>query len=126
MARARILVVARDPQTMSDVQDPQITDHHEIEIALSADVAMTILAERKMDALIIDIALTNGDDVTTLKSVKREFPDVPIVAIGDHNTKIMRNRMKKAGADFYMVRPLESGIVTKTVEGALAKSGVLV
>jgi len=126
MARARILVVANDPQTMSDVQDPQIANHHEIEIALSTDVAMTILAERKMDALVIDIALTNGDDITTLKSVKREFPDVPIVAIGDHNTKVMRNRMKKAGADFYMVRPLDTEIVTRAVEGALAKSGVLV
>jgi len=126
MERARILVVAKDPQTMSDIQNPEIANVHEIEIALNPEFAVAILSERRMDVLVLDMALTNGDDVATLKSVKEEFPSLPIIAIGDRNTKPIRTKLKRAGADFYIVRPLESDVVIKTVEGALAMAGELV
>lgn len=126
MERARILVVARDPQTMSDLQDPRLANAHEVEIALNTEVAVAILSERRMDALVLDITLTNGEDVATLKSVKQEFPNLPIVAIGDRNTKPIRTRLKRAGADFYMVRPLQPEVVIKTVAGALAMASQLV
>ena len=111
---------------MSDLQDPRLANAHEVEIALNTEVAVAILSERRMDALVLDITLTNGEDVATLKSVKQEFPNLPIVAIGDRNTKPIRTRLKRAGADFYMVRPLQPEVVIKTVAGALAMASQLV
>ena len=120
--RARILIVASDPQTMSDMQDPQVSSLHEIEIALNSDVAKTILAERHMDVLAMDTAGATSDDVDKLKSVRDEFPKIPIIAIGDRNTKVIEKRVKKAGANYYITRPLESRAVTKTIGRALVRA----
>lgn len=123
---ARILVVANDPQTMSDIQHPRISRQHEIEIGLNPEVAIAILAERRMDLLILDTTLTNGEDVATLRLVKHEFPCLPIIAIGEKKTKTIERKLKRAGADFYIGRPLASDDVLQAVEGALALAGELV
>ena len=126
MHHARILVVANDPQTMSDMQDPRIASVHEIEIALTTDVAVTILDERKMDILVLDTVLTNGQGEDTIRSIKRSHPDLPIIAIGNRKAKTVVKKFKEAGADFYIVRPIESDVVTKAVEDALELVGALV
>ena len=120
--RARILIVAKDPQTMSDMQHPEVAGRHEIEIALNPDVAMTILAERHMDVLALDTTLSGAEDADCVRSVREDHPTLPISAIGDKKTKTIEKRLKKAGANYYMVRPLESGAVTRTIGRALVRA----
>ena len=79
-----------------------------------------------MDLLILDTTLTNGEDVATLRLVKHEFPCLPIIAIGEKKTKTIERKLKRAGADFYIGRPLASDDVLQAVEGALALAGELV
>ncbi len=123
--KARILIVANDPQTMSDMQDPEVVRLHEIEIALNADMAKTILSERHMDVLAMDTACGTGEHVSQLKSVREEFPDLPIIAIGDKKTKVIERRIKQAGANYFITRPLESSAVTRTIGRALLRAAKL-
>ncbi len=120
--RARILIVASDPQTMSDMQDPDVVQFHEIEIALNASVAKTILSERHMDVLAMDTASADDEWVDQIREVREEFPSLPIIAIGDKKTKVIERRVKEAGANYYLARPLESYAVTRTIGRALVRA----
>lgn len=58
----RVIILASDPQLISALQDALTGASFEVEVALSEMVGTSILAERRMDAVILDTAISSGEE----------------------------------------------------------------
>lgn len=72
--------------------------------AESAPVALQTLRETKVDAAIIDITLKGTDGLELTKSIRSEFPALPILIMSMHHESLYAERALRSGANGYIMK----------------------
>lgn len=70
----------------------------------SADQAMTLMRELVPDLVIVDIGLPGASGIDLTKTIRSEFPQVPILVLSMHEESLYANRALRAGATGYIVK----------------------
>lgn len=107
MIRPRVLIIEADRRTVDELQERFERHGFEAEVALSLSVGLDILAERKMDAAVVDAELEAKDKWSLLRVLKEKAPTVPVVMINGWRTKGIIKTAKKAGAARFLMSPLD-------------------
>ncbi len=72
--------------------------------AESAPEALQTLRETKVDAAIIDITLKGTDGLELTKSIRSEFPTLPILIMSMHHESLYAERALRSGANGYIMK----------------------
>ncbi|MBW7897710.1 Response regulator MprA [Candidatus Brocadiaceae bacterium B188] len=119
MPSARILIVEDERQIVDTLRDLFEQNGYETEVALNKQVAVTILQERKMDIAIISTMVQEIPGVEILHEVRKIIPNIPIIVMSNQKSKRLELSFLKAGANIFVVKPLESIFILRTIENLL-------
>lgn len=115
MPAARILIIEDERQTVDTLRD--LFEHHgyETEVALTRQVALTILQERKMDLAILSTEVQDASGIEILTEIKSANPNLPVIIISEQKSKRVENASLKAGASVFIIKPLEPEFALYTI-----------
>ena len=102
----RILVVEDHGDTRRTLSRLLSYFGHEISAADSKRSALEMIAAKKFDVLLSDIALPDGTGYEVMSEAKRDQP-IKGVALTGLNQDEDINRGKEAGFDFYLSKPVD-------------------
>lgn len=119
MAYPRILIIEDKRQTVDDLRDYFELEGYETEVALNAQVAVSIVAERKMSLALIGMEVHEVPAAEILKELRGLDPLLPIIVIYDNKSKRTEAALTKAGARDFVATPLDKEVVMKKVRSIL-------
>lgn len=84
----RILLVEDDPQVRSMMSETLTQEGYAVDEAINGKEAVAHFRETPADLVITDIIMPEQDGVETIHTLRREFPDVNIIAISGGSANI--------------------------------------
>jgi two-component system nitrogen regulation response regulator GlnG len=80
-----------------------------------------LLATMTPDVVISDVVLPDGDGIDRMRVVASRFPMLPIIILSARNTLTTAIRAADVGAYEYLPKPFDLDVLTRAVDGALAR-----
>ena len=74
-------------------------------MATSGDDGLVAFERKPHDAVITDVVMADGEGVGTLRRLRQLAPDLPVIAISDHETYL--ETMTKLGANCSLYKPFK-------------------
>jgi CheY-like chemotaxis protein/anti-sigma regulatory factor (Ser/Thr protein kinase) len=99
---ARVLVVEDSPTQASEVQFLLEDAGFEVDIACDGVEAIASLNERLPNLIVTDLQMPRMDGLALVKTVRDDYPSVPIVLITAHGSEEIAARALRAGAASYV------------------------
>lgn len=121
MAYPRILVIEDSRQTVDELRDCFELEGYETEVALNSQVAVSIIAERKMSLALIGMEVHEVSAIEIIKELWSVDPTLPIIVIYANKSKRTEASLIKAGARDFLTKPLDKDIVLQKVKSILVK-----
>jgi DNA-binding NarL/FixJ family response regulator len=69
-----------------------------------APEALKAISETKPDIVVIDISLKSSDGIDLTKSIKAQYPKLPVLILSMHNEALYAERALRAGAMGYIMK----------------------
>ncbi|MBV9462994.1 MAG: response regulator [Verrucomicrobiae bacterium] len=92
---------------------------YEVETADSALAAESILAQRPVDLLLLDIMMPQKDGLTFLREVREMQPRLPVIMISAYSSPRFISQSLRLGAIDYLTKPFDITEVRFVVEKTL-------
>ncbi len=118
----RILVVDDEEQMRSKLRLMLESEGYEITEAPDGNIALWLYKEKPSDLIVLDIIMPEKEGLETITELKREFPDVKILAISGGGTGDAGQYLslaKTMGADSILAKPFEKEELLKAVKEIL-------
>ena len=88
--------------------------------ASSHSEALAAVQERAPDVAIIDIALQGADGLELTKTIRAQYPQLPVLVVSMHDEALYAERALNAGASGYVMKDVMSDTVVAAVRKVLA------
>jgi CheY-like chemotaxis protein len=110
MSGPLILVVEDNEKNLKLVRDVLQFEGYDVMEARTAEVGMTLAAERPPDLVLMDVQLPGMDGVEALHQLRRSSTtaSIPVVAVTALAMKDDRARLLDAGFDGYLEKPISA------------------
>jgi Response regulator containing CheY-like receiver, AAA-type ATPase, and DNA-binding domains len=125
MNDAAILVVDDDPAAQRALIQVLRREKYEVEGASSAREALTQLHGRSYDLVITDIRMERIDGMELMRSVRAEWPELPVIVMTAFASIDTAIRSIHEGAYDYISKPYEIDELRVTVRRALEQSKLM-
>lgn len=115
---ANILVVEDDKDNQEVISTMLQLAGHSVTLASDGQKAMDLLDDLKPELILLDMSMPVMDGWTTAQLIKSktEYEHIPIVAVTAHAMAGDEKRMRAAGCDGYLTKPIDYFELTKTVD----------
>ncbi|WP_117233326.1 quorum-sensing sigma-54 dependent transcriptional regulator LuxO [Vibrio maerlii] len=94
----------------------------DINIVGTGKDALVSLAERTPDLILLDLRLPDMTGMDVLYSVKRDYPDVPVIFMTAHGSIDTAVEAMRHGAQDFLIKPCEADRLRVTVNNAIHKA----
>ena len=119
----RILIVDDDAQVQKLLTVMLSSKKYKTETASSGFEAGAKVVKFKPDLIILDLIMPEMSGFEVCRQIKKdpETSHIKILAFTGYDSKESRDRIMEAGADDYMVKPVEKDVLLQHVEALLTK-----
>jgi two-component system response regulator HydG len=117
----RVLVVDDEPTARSGLRKLLVLEDFEVDEAEDGVAALALAHERAPDVVVTDLKMPRMDGLELLGELRKSFPTLPVIvvtAFGDVATAVAA---MKAGADHYLVKPVDFDELTVAIERGLER-----
>jgi DNA-binding response OmpR family regulator len=99
--------------------------HAEVTLAGTCEQALHLAGNYAYDAILLDLLMPGIGGYEVLKELRRASPNVatPVIIVSVLSDKVAQNRCMKAGANAYVVKPVERNTLVATVKAQIAGRG---
>jgi CheY-like chemotaxis protein len=118
----RVLVIDDEPQIRSMLRMMLERAGHEVEEAPDGIEGIRIYRNNPVDLIISDLIMPNKDGIGMIIDLKKEFPDVKIIAMsggGLNKPEGYLEGAKKLGAQRTLTKPIDRDELLRTVNDTL-------
>ncbi len=120
--KPNILIIDDEATICESLQGVLEDEGYCVEVALSGEDGIRLLASQQIDVVFLDILMPGGiDGIETLRRIKRLFPDTQVIMITGHGTFDLALEAGKLGALDFMGKPLSLDTVLERVNRAIEK-----
>jgi DNA-binding NtrC family response regulator len=123
MSAPRLLVVDDDPDLVSFVTKALEPLQFTLEAAGSGEAALLRVREQAPELMLLDLVLPGIDGLETLRRLRREGFEFPVVLITSHGGMETTIQAMEEGAWDYLAKPLHVAELTALVERCLSYPG---
>lgn len=119
---ARLLIIDDNPEFRAILRTHLETRGHNITLASDGDQGLTVLEGGDIDVVLTDILMPQRDGVEVLRTVKKRWPDLPVIAIsggGWIGAQELLGMAERLGADQVLTKPVRRDDLLKAVDTAL-------
>jgi len=122
MTGKKILLVEDDPVSLKLMRDVLQAGGYETSEATSGEDGIAMARDWAPDLIVMDIRLPGMDGVEAARTLKsdRQTRATPIIAVTAHAMSGDEARIREAGYDAYLPKPLHFAEFVTTVRGLLA------
>ena len=115
---AKVLIVD-DEKDFVEVFSLRLAEQGEIvSTAFSGTEALTVLKDRPIDVVILDIKMPEMDGITALKRIKTQYPLVEVILLTGHGSAQTAVEGMKLGAYDYLMKPADFEDIRTKIENA--------
>lgn len=114
----RLLLLEEDRHNIDDLRDAFFQLGYECEVVLDLATGRTILAERRMDIIVINAKVLGGREEKVLAELKAEAPAMRVVIYNGTKAKARQRRLRRLGADSYLSAASDMSSVVRSVQKA--------
>lgn len=118
----KILVVEDDKAIVANLTEFLNTEGYMVKSVSGQTAAMDLLAEQKVDLVLLDVSLAEGNGFAACKAIKAEY-DIPVIfltASGDEYSTVTGFDL---GADDYIPKPFRPRILASRIKNILRLTG---
>ena len=119
---ARILIIDDDPQILNMLRQTLEREGYEVIDASDGKEGLKLYQENPTDLIITDLIMPEKEGIETIMELRRDFPDVKIIAItggGRIDPKQYLSMAKSFGAQYTFTKPVERKKLLKAVKELL-------
>lgn len=116
----RVLVVDDDAEMRGLLEDGLREEGYQASGAGDTLSAIIHLLAQPVDVLVLDWKMPDLDGFVLLKSVRRLFPDLPVIFISAHNQPEIHQRAIESGAFGFLAKPFPMRLLLAEIQGATA------
>jgi DNA-binding response OmpR family regulator len=120
---AQILIVEDDKRVAELIRRGLSEEGFQTEVCYDGTFVNKLLNNYKFDLLITDIILPGIDGLSLCKSIKKNYPDMPVIMLTALGTTDDKLEGFDAGADDYLVKPFEIRELIARIKVLLKRSG---
>ncbi len=91
--------------------------------ALSGTDAIQILRKQDFDVAVLDLKMEDMDGIEVLKIFKKMVPDLPVIMLTGHGSKMAPKEGSAYGAFDYLTKPCELEELVQKIREAVFKGG---
>jgi two-component system, OmpR family, KDP operon response regulator KdpE len=119
---ARVLVVDDDEQILRALESTLRGAGYDVEVASTAEAALTKAATRPPEAVVLDLVLPDGSGVDVCRELRRwtQAPVLVLSALGEEREKVAA---LDAGADDYVTKPFGVDELLARLRALLRRAG---
>jgi CheY-like chemotaxis protein len=120
---ARVLVVEDQPLNMELAVAILENNGYEVWTASDAKECLTVLQKGRPDIILMDIQMpgTDGLELTRILRADAATHDLLIVAMTAHAMEEDADRVRAAGCDGYLIKPIQTRLLAQQIAGFLAQ-----
>jgi len=113
----KILLVEDEPASLKLAHVVLTSDGHEVIDAQAADKAIEEIRLSEPDVILLDLELPNVDGLTLARSLKsaEATKRIVIIAVTAYPDRFPRDEALESGCDAYIVKPINTRILTSQV-----------
>jgi two-component system nitrogen regulation response regulator NtrX len=119
MASETILLVDDEKSILKALKDILADEGYQTVLAGSGEEALSVVKERPVDLVLLDIWLPGKDGVAVLREVKEVLPELPVIMMSGHATIETAVTSTKLGAYDFIEKPLSLEKTVLSVRHAL-------
>lgn len=120
---SRLILVEDDPQVRGMLSETLQQEGYEVAEASNGREAITLYRQAPADLVITDIIMPEQDGVETIHALRREFPDVKVIAISGGSANIRGDYLlgtaNALGAIKTFNKPVDMNELLETVKSVL-------
>jgi DNA-binding response OmpR family regulator len=91
-----------------------------VRIALSGIEAIRIVRNESFDLAVLDLKMEDMDGIEVLKVLKAMAPEMPVIILTGHGSKIAAREGMETGASDYLVKPCDLSELVERIRKACA------
>ena len=91
--------------------------------AESAEAALVVLRAHKVDLALVDVRMPDLDGLELLRTVKAEWPDIPVIMLSTYENAPYVKRALSDGASGYLLKDATPEDLSQAINVALSGSG---
>jgi DNA-binding NarL/FixJ family response regulator len=91
--------------------------------AESAEAALVVLRREKVDLALVDVRMPDLDGLELLRTVKAEWPDIPVIMLSTYENAPYVKRALADGASGYLLKDATPEDLSQAINVALSGSG---
>lgn len=116
MSRTTVLIVEDDIELREALTETLKLSGYRVIEATHGEEALHLLSQRPVQLVVSDVQMEPMDGHTLLKSIKNDYPDLPVVLVTAYGTIQKAVEAMRDGAADYLVKPFEADILVSMVE----------
>ncbi|MEG8989470.1 sigma 54-interacting transcriptional regulator [Ignavibacteria bacterium 4148-Me] len=124
----KVLIIDDDDLVSSSLKKVLTKQNFDVQACLDANEAKKYIAEFQPDVILLDIYLTTHNGIDLLKTIKKEYPSIPVIMITGYADIKMAVTSIKAGAFDFLLKPIDLDqlliVLDKAIENVRLKSEV--
>lgn len=124
MSAPKVLVVDDEPGIRRSLYGAFTDEGFKVEVAESADEALSKLKESIPDLVFLDIWMPGTDGLQALSEIKRNYPALPVIVMSGHANISIAVKATQQGAFDFIEKPFDLSRVLELVKRAFDVSGV--
>lgn len=123
----RILLCEDDERNAKLIKDILEFHGYEVHVAVDGEEGVRMAKELMPEIILMDIQMPKMDGLTAIHEIRKEgsLAHIPIVAITSFAMAGDKERILKAGADYYLSKPIDTRALPKLIKEILNKKDVI-
>ena len=114
----KVLIVDDDTIVLESCKRILELEGIEVTLTSSAHEALELLAGKSYDAMLVDVIMPEYDGIYLMGSVRKQWPDMPVIVMSGYPTPEVMARGRHAGAFYFRAKPFDPDELLDAVHAA--------
>lgn len=122
MSKTKVLIIDDDKSTLDLLEFYLQQQSYDVTVADTGDLGLKLAEGNHFDLILTDLLLPDLDGIEVVERLKTILPDAEIIMISGHGSCSKAVEATKAGAFYFVEKPVEFEELTVLIEKALERS----
>jgi DNA-binding NtrC family response regulator len=118
--RGKVLVVEDEAYVRTSLGELLAARGYDVHLEAGVEPALRFMGRAPVDVVLTDLRMPGGSGLELVREVRARFGAIPVVVLTGHGTVASAVECMKAGANDYILKPVDPDVLEVAVEKAMA------